>query len=155
MKIWCSSVLTLAVCYTTVKDYQSCNNVKMAGVSGIKQPDHHRTQTTPVKDTKTKTQLQKPTPFRGNLKANLKTEERKINKIFQLKRRKRKKFLGCPHQCQVAILEECPKRNEAFFLCLRCCPRSQWQSSWSQGQAGLWSHMAAKGGGGSQSSPAP
>lgn len=29
------SVLTLAVCYTTVKDYQSCNNVEMAGVSGI------------------------------------------------------------------------------------------------------------------------
>lgn len=65
----------------------------MAGVSGIKEPDHHRTQTTPVKETKTKIQLLKPTPFKGNLKANLKTEERKINKIFQLKRRKRKTFL--------------------------------------------------------------
>lgn len=42
------------------------------------------------------------------LKGNFKTQDKKINKIFQLKRKK-KKFSVCPHQCQVAILEECPK----------------------------------------------
>ena len=99
----------------------------MVGVSGIrKDPDHPNIRTTPLptkKKKKKEEEIQpgisrqlKPTPSKGNLKTK---KDNKSNKIFQLKRKKKnsnENLSVCPHQCQVAILEECPKAGRGVRL---------------------------------------
>lgn len=95
----------------------------MVGVSGIREePEHPAIRTTPLNASKEEERIQprnsrllKPTPFKGNLK----TEDKKINKIFQLKKKEKtsnENVFVCPHQCQVAILEECPKAGRGVRL---------------------------------------
>lgn len=97
----------------------------MVGVSGIrKDPDHPSIRTTPLPTKKKKRRnpawnlkAAETNPFEGKLKN--KKRINKSNKIFQLKRKKKnsnENLFVCPHQCQVAILEECPKAGRGVCL---------------------------------------
>lgn len=103
---WCGSVLTLVVRYTRVQDYQSCHSVQTVGVSGIKKrtkpPQLSNNNPIPRKKKYIYGKKTSSREIRGcrnqpPLKGNFKTQDKKINKIFQLKRkRKKKKFLCMP-----------------------------------------------------------
>lgn len=92
----------------------------MVGVNDIRTRPHS-IRTTPLPPQKRRNPAKKhkaaeTKPFKRNLKA----EDKKINKIFQLKKKQKQtsneNVFVCPRQCQVAILEECPKAGRGVRL---------------------------------------